>query len=69
MCSHCLHDRVYVVRSENNMKYFLEEHKRYMWDEKTVMSDNPAVVKTDDHTCDAFQYFVMDNLRDLGLIA
>ncbi|HEP1570234.1 TPA: PBSX family phage terminase large subunit [Streptococcus suis] len=62
-------DRVYVVRSENNMKYFLEEHKRYMWDEKTVMSDNPAVVKTDDHTCDAFQYFVMDNLRDLGLIA
>ncbi|MGQ7395538.1 PBSX family phage terminase large subunit [Streptococcus suis] len=62
-------DRVYVVRSENNMKYFLEEHKRYMWDEKTVMSDNPAVVKSDDHTCDAFQYFVMDNLRDLGLIA
>ncbi|HFI0351864.1 TPA: PBSX family phage terminase large subunit [Streptococcus suis] len=62
-------DRIYVVRSENNMKYFLEEHKRYMWDEKTVMSDNPAVVKTDDHTCDAFQYFVMDNLRDLGLIA
>ncbi|HFU4459256.1 TPA: PBSX family phage terminase large subunit [Streptococcus suis] len=62
-------DRVYVVRSENNTKYFLEEHKRYMWDEKTVMSDNPAVVKTDDHTCDAFQYFVMDNLRDLGLIA
>lgn len=62
-------DRIYVVRSENNMKFFMEEHKRYMWDEKTVMSDNPAVVKTDDHTCDAFQYFVMDNLRDLGLIA
>ncbi|HFI0935200.1 TPA: PBSX family phage terminase large subunit [Streptococcus suis] len=62
-------DRIYVVRSENNMKFFLEEHKRYMWDEKTVLSDNPAVVKTDDHTCDAFQYFVMDNLRDLGLIA
>lgn len=61
--------RVYVLKTENNMKYFMEEHKRYIWDEKTIKSDNPAVVKTDDHTCDAFQYFVIDNLRDLGLIA
>lgn len=59
--------RVYYLPSENNVKYFIEEHKKYMWDEKTIRNDNPAVIKTDDHTADSFQYFVVDNSRDLEL--
>ena len=61
--------RVYYLPSENNVKYFIEEHKKYMWDEKTIRNDNPAVIKTDDHTVDAFQYFTLDNARDLDLSA
>ena len=61
--------RVYYLPTKNNVEYFIGEHKRYMWDEKTIRNENPAVVKTDDHTCDSFQYFVMDNSRDLELIA
>lgn len=48
---------------------FISEHKRYRLDEKTVRSPNPKVIEVDDHTCDAFQYFVMDNLKMLGLVA
>ena len=59
--------RVHVCSTENNVKYFLEEHKHYRWEEKTLKSENPTVVKDDDHTCDAFQYFVIDNARDLNL--
>lgn len=59
--------QLYVVKTENNVKYFLDEHKRYTWIEDTVFSENPQVVKEDDHTCDAFEYFVIDNKRDLGL--
>ncbi len=61
--------RVHYLKTDNNIKYFIEEHKRYMWDEKTIMNDIPQVVKDDDHSCDALQYFVMDNASDLGLIA
>lgn len=46
---------------------FIEEHKKYMWIEGTQNSDNPQVVKEDDHTCDEFQYFCVDNARDLKL--
>lgn len=61
--------RVHYLKTDNNIKYFIEEHKRYMWDEKTIKDDVPKVVKDDDHTCDAFQYFVMDNAADLDLVA
>lgn len=61
--------RVYYLPTKNNVEYFIGEHKRYMWDEKTIRNDNPAVVKTDDHTVDAFQYFTLDNARDLDLSA
>jgi phage terminase large subunit len=30
-------------------------------------SDDPKVIKEDDHTCDAFQYYVNDNLQKLNL--
>lgn len=49
-------------------KIFVEEHRKYQWDQKSLgPGRNPEVVKDDDHTCDAFQYFVKDNLQDLGL--
>ncbi|WP_028125686.1 PBSX family phage terminase large subunit [Eremococcus coleocola] len=59
--------RFCYLPTENNLKYFIEEHKRYIWDEKTIMDENPKVVKEDDHTCDAFQYFCIDNAKLLGL--
>lgn len=58
--------RFYYLDIDKN-KIFVEEHKRYQWDEKTIYSNNPEVIKVDDHTCDAFQYYVKDNLRKLGL--
>lgn len=61
--------RLLYLPTENNKKYFITEHKRYMWDEKTIKNDIPQVVKDEDHSCDALQYFVMDNASDLGLIA
>lgn len=41
----------YYLDTENN-KVFIEEHKMYRWDENTIHSDNPNVIKEDDHTCD-----------------
>jgi len=58
--------RFFMLRNENN-RIFYEEHKKYQWDPDTLQSDDPKVVKTDDHTCDCFQYYVNDNLRKLGL--
>ncbi|WP_089121763.1 PBSX family phage terminase large subunit [Secundilactobacillus pentosiphilus] len=58
--------RFYYLDNEAN-QIFITEHQKYQWDEKTVETDKPKVVKVDDHTCDAFQYFVLDNLVDLGL--
>lgn len=46
---------------------FIEEHKRYMWKEDTLNSENPQVVKEDDHTVDQFKYFCLSNARDLRL--
>lgn len=55
----------YLKRSENDI--FIAEHRKYQWDEKTLQSDDPKVIKEDDHTCDMFQYAVRDNERDFGL--
>lgn len=46
---------------------FIEEHKHYQWKPKTIHTDDPKVIKEDDHTCDMFQYFCVDNARELGL--
>lgn len=61
--------RFYYLPTENNLRYFIEEHKRYQWEEKSILNDDPKVVKEDDHTCDAFQYMIVDNLQLLGLKA
>jgi phage terminase large subunit len=58
--------RFFMLRNENN-KIFYEEHKKYQWDADTLQSDDPKVIKEDDHTCDAFQYYVNDNLQKLRL--
>ncbi len=58
--------RFYYLDNEAN-QIFIDEHRKYQWDGDTLESDKPKVIKVDDHTCDAFQYFVLDNLRDLDL--
>lgn len=58
--------RVFVLDTPGN-KVFLEQHRNYQWDEKTMESDDPKVIKENDHTVDAFKYMVMDNARLLGL--
>ncbi|WHY63252.1 PBSX family phage terminase large subunit [Cytobacillus firmus] len=58
--------RFFVLNTEAN-EIFLTEHKKYQWDADALQSDDPKVIKIDDHTCDAFQYYVQDNLRKLGL--
>lgn len=55
----------YLKRSENDI--FIAEHRKYQWDENTLQSDDPKVIKEDDHTCDMFQYVVRDNERGFGL--
>lgn len=50
-------------------KIFVEEHKMYRYDDKTINSDDPKVIKEDDHTVDEFKYFVLDNARELDLKA
>lgn len=58
--------RMYVLNNENN-QIFLEQAKRYEWDEKTIKTDAPKPIGEEDHSVDAFIYFVVDNLRRLGL--
>lgn len=60
--------RFYVLDRDDN-QVFINEHRMYRWDNDSLEHnpDNPSVIKVDDHTCDNFQYFVRDNLRDLGL--
>lgn len=58
--------RFYYLDTENN-KVFIEEHKKYQWDADSLKTSNPKVIEVDDHTCDAFIYYVNDNTRKLGL--
>lgn len=55
----------YLQRPENDI--FIAEHRKYQWDENTLQSDDPKVIKEDDHTCDSFMYLCVDNERDFGL--
>lgn len=55
----------YLKRPENEI--FIVEHQKYQWDENTLQSDDPKVIKEDDHTCDSFMYLCVDNERDFGL--
>ncbi|KGL45410.1 terminase [Listeriaceae bacterium FSL A5-0209] len=59
--------RFYYLDTEEN-QVFVIEHRKYQWDEKTVHGAKPEVIKIDDHTCDAFQYYVKDNREKLKLV-
>ena len=58
--------RFFVLNNQAN-QIFLEEAKQYRWDEKTLESGNPKVIKEFDHAQDAFQYFAVNNARILGI--
>ncbi|MGY3717055.1 PBSX family phage terminase large subunit [Sutcliffiella cohnii] len=58
--------RFFYLNTPNN-QIFIQEHRKYQWDKDTLKTDDPKVIKVDDHTCDAFQYYVNDNLQKLGL--
>lgn len=55
------------MKHADSNEIFIEEHKKYQVDPKTIDSDDPRVIKEDDHTCDMFQYFCVANARDLRL--
>lgn len=59
-------DKAYILDTPNN-KIFKTEHRDYQWDPKKLKTDNPEVIKVDDHTCDAYQYYVANNKEKLGL--
>ena len=59
--------RFFYLDTENN-QIFIEQHRKYRWDEDTERTDKPKVIKKDDHTVDAFKYMCVSNARDLGLI-
>lgn len=70
-------DNVHVLLAQGRFYYldikendiFVYEHRNYRWDEKTLNAGRkPEVVKVDDHTCDALEYLIKDNLRDFGLV-
>lgn len=58
--------RLFYLDTDDN-KIWVEQCRKYQWDEDTLESDDPKVIKVDDHCCDQLQYFVRDNERVLGL--
>lgn len=58
--------RLFYLDTDAN-KIYVEEHRNYRWDENTLESADPKVIKEGDHTCDAEQYLFRDNERDFGL--
>lgn len=58
--------RVFILRKKAN-EIFMKQHREFRWDEKTLDSGKPEVIKVEDHTCDAFTYFCIDNRQLLGL--
>lgn len=58
--------RFYVLNQPNN-QVFIEEAKRYEWDEVTLKSKNPQPIAVADHTLDAWQYYLTNHARRLGL--
>src|SRR5690606_39736014 len=58
--------RFSMLRKPENEIYY-KEHQRYQWHPDTLQRDDPKGVKEDDHTCDAFRYYVPDNLEKLDV--
>lgn len=51
----------------DNNEIFIEEHKKFSWNEKTLNTDMPKVIEEDDHTCDMFIYLCVANAREFKL--
>lgn len=51
----------------DDYEVFLEEHRQYQFDPKTINSDDPRVIKENDHSVDEFKYFCLDNAKELKL--
>ncbi|KAA0941609.1 PBSX family phage terminase large subunit [Sporosarcina sp. ANT_H38] len=51
----------------DSTEIFIEEHKKFSWDEKTLHTDNPRVIEEDDHSVDMFVYLCLSNARDFRL--
>lgn len=60
--------RFYYLDKQAN-EIFIDEHKKYQWDEKTLKSDNPQVIKEDDHTCDSLKYLCITVAQQWGIKA
>lgn len=59
--------RFYYLDIPNNA-IFMEEHRKYQYEPKTINTKSPKVIEVDDHTCDAFQYYVVDNAKKLDIL-
>lgn len=59
-------DQDFITHTNSN-DIFIEEHRKFQWDEKTLKTPEPKVIEVDDHTCDQFIYFCLDNAQDLQL--
>lgn len=59
--------RFYYLDKQAN-EIFYDEHKKYMWDEKTLNSDEPKVIKEDDHTVDGFKYLIITVAKQWGIM-
>src|SRR5699024_5147130 len=57
-----------VIKHTNSNEIFIEEHRKFSWDEKTLDSDSPKVIEVDDHCCDQFIYLCIDNAYDFNLM-
>lgn len=51
----------------DDLTLFIEEHKRYQFDERYLNTDDPKVIKEFDHSVDSFKYACVDNARDWRL--
>lgn len=60
-------NKLYYLPTQDNLDYFIPQHQKYQWDEKTMQGDKPEVIKVDDHTCDALQYLVRESQRQLDI--
>lgn len=59
--------KFFYLNTESN-QIFLDEHKKYRWDENTMHDEIPKPIKEHDHTCDCLQYAILENRFDLNLI-
>lgn len=58
--------RLFYLDTEAN-KIWVEQNRKYQWEEKTLESDDPKVIKMDDHCCDQLMYLCVDNETTFGL--